>query len=251
MIADAADEVGKLAAEEFAAAAQAALKSRDEISVVLSTGNSQGSFREAIKARDDIEWSRITVLHVDEYLGVSGDLPASTGWRMNEDFVKHVSPKAFFAIRGDHLPVEEELARYTGLIQELRPSICVMGIGENGHLAFNDPPADFETTEVMQMVTLDDACKRQVVGEGRFPSVEEVPQRALTMTVHALLQPETVLVLVPESRKAAAVKLALEGPISPLCPASILRRNPHARLYLEPDSAELLDLTTQSNFVKD
>lgn len=237
---DSEEELGLAAAEHFAAAVRETLAAREETAVLLATGNSQRSFREAIIDRNDIDWSRITVLHVDEYLGIAPDGPSSTAWRMNEDFVKHVRPKEFFGLRGDHPSPQEELERYSQLVEKLDPTVCVMGIGENGHLAFNDPPADFDTEEVMQIVTLDDACKRQVVGEGRFPSVEQVPERALTLTIHALLQPETVLVLVPEARKAAAVRNALLGPIEPACPASILRRAPHATLYLEPESAALL-----------
>jgi glucosamine-6-phosphate deaminase len=250
-IADSADALGVEAAEAFALAARKALASQPEIAVLLATGNSQRTFRDAIEARDDIEWSRISILHVDEYLGVSGDSPASTGWRMNEDVAKRVGAKAFYPIMGDHEPVEEELARYTTLVRQLAPAICVMGVGENGHLAFNDPPADFDTREIMEVVTLDDGSKRQIVGEGRFPSVEEAPEQAITLTIHALLQPATVLVLVPEARKAEAIRATLEGPVSPKCPASILRQTPHAHMYLDPESSALLDSTRLATAGKD
>jgi glucosamine-6-phosphate deaminase len=160
---------------------------------------------------------------------------------MQENILQHVTPKAFHGVRGDHEPVEEELERYAGLLRELDPAICVMGIGENGHLAFNDPPADFETQDLIRVVDLDEACRSQQVGEGHFASLDETPHQAMTLTVHALLRPNTVLVLTPEKRKAKAVKAAIEGPVTPLCPASILQTQPQAHLYLDQESSSLLD----------
>lgn len=234
------DAVGMAAGDDFAATVASLLGERDEITVLMATGNSQRGFRDALRARGDIEWSRITVLHVDEYLGVSDERPESTAWRMRADLVDRVHPKSFIAMRGDHQPVEEEIARYSALIQQLRPSICVMGVGGNGHLAFNDPPADFDSRELVKIVSLTDSTKRQIVDEGRFSSIDEVPRQALTLTIHALLQPENLFIIVPEARKAAAVKAALEGPVTALCPASILRTRPDARMYLDQESSALL-----------
>lgn len=238
------EEAGAVAAEAFAVVVREALATRDEIAVILATGNSQLAFTEAATARDDIDWSRITVLHMDEYLGMSADHPASFRRWMRENVAERVNLKALEGVRGDHEPVEEELARYTRLLEELDPAVCVMGIGENGHLAFNDPPADFETPELMRLVEMDEVSRQQQVGEGHFPSLEEAPTHALTMTIPALLRPGTVLVNTPEARKADVVKAALEGPITPAVPASILRRQPHARLFLDADSASLLDPAT-------
>lgn len=240
-IAQSNDELGAEAAEAFAAAAREALTDRDEIAVILATGNSQLSFVSAVRKRDDIEWPRITILHMDEYLGMADDHPASFRRWMQENLVGPVGPKAFHGVRGDHEPVEEELERYGRLIDELDPAICVMGIGENGHLAFNDPPADFDTREFIKVQELDDACRSQQVGEGHFASLDEAPHRALTLTVHALLRPRTVMVLTPESRKAEAVRAALEGPVTPTCPASILQTQPQAHLYLDQESSALLN----------
>lgn len=235
-------ELGVRAAEDFATAVRAALETREEIAVILATGNSQLSFVTALWERDDIDWSRIILLHMDEYIGMSADHPASFYRWMEEKLVQRVHPKVFYGIHGD-VPVEEEIARYTDLIRTLKPSICVMGIGENGHLAFNDPPADFDTKELIKIVNLDDeACRTQQVNEGHFASLADVPDRALTLTVHALLQPETVMVLTPETRKAKAVKEALEGPITEHCPGSILQTAPNARLYLDAESSALLKL---------
>lgn len=235
------DELGEAVAEAFAGAAASALKEAPEIAVILATGNSQLSFAAAVRRRDDIEWSRITILHMDEYLGMSEDHPASFRRWMKENLVEHVAPKAFEGVRGDHEPVEEELERYTSLIRDLAPAITVMGIGENGHLAFNDPPADFEAQEIMKVVDMDEVSRRQQVGEGHFPSLDETPWQALSLTIPALLRSRTVLVGVPEERKATAVKNALEGPVSPDCPASILRAQAHARVFLDRDSSSLLD----------
>lgn len=238
------EEAGAAAAAVFAAAVNDALRTREEIAVILATGNSQLAFTEAVTAREDIDWSRITVLHMDEYLGMSADHPASFRRWMRENVEEKVDLKALEGVQGDHEPAEEEIARYSRLIEDLDPAVCVMGIGENGHLAFNDPPADFDTPELMRLVEMDEVSRRQQVGEGHFPSLDEAPTHALTMTIPALLRPGTVLVNTPEARKAEIVKAALEGPITPDVPASILRRQPHARLFLDADSAALLTPTS-------
>ena len=239
---DDADEAGRATAAAFAAAVQSALTERDEIAVILATGNSQLPFVRAL-GELDLPWDRITVFHMDEYLGMSADHPASfRRWLL--DNIAPFGPKALHLIAGDAPVIEEELDRYAELLRSERPVITVMGIGENGHLAFNDPPADFETGATIHLVALDDACRQQQVGEGHFPSFEEAPARAVSLTIPALLASPTVLVLTPEARKAVAVRDALEGPITPSCPASILRRAGHAHLVLDADSASLL--TTQS-----
>ncbi|MDB5271592.1 MAG: glucosamine-6-phosphate deaminase [Hymenobacter sp.] len=240
-IAETTDELSAASAEKFAEAVRAALELKDEIAVILATGNSQLGFIRAVRERDDIEWSRITILHMDEYLGMSEDHSASFRRWMNENIVPFAKPKAFEGVRGDFVPVEEELERYTNLLRDLDPAICVMGIGENGHLAFNDPPAEFETDDLVRVVDMDDASRRQQVGEGHFPSLEETPREALSLTIPALLRPKVVLVVTPEARKARAVKAALEGPITPDCPASFLQAQEHVFLYLDQDSSSMLD----------
>jgi glucosamine-6-phosphate deaminase len=234
-------QLGHAAAAAFAEIVNSQVEQRGDVAVVLATGNSQLSFVRALRDRDDVPWSRISVLHMDEYLGMTEEEPPSFRRWMQEKVVRHVAPKEFYGMRGDHEPVEEEVARYSRLLHDLEPVLCVMGIGENGHLAFNDPPGDFTTTSSVNVVTLDEACRRQQVREGHFGSLSETPERALTMTIPALLRPPAVLVLAPEARKAPAVKRALEGPVSPDCPASILRTVDHASLYLDVDSAKELD----------
>lgn len=233
--------LGAAVAEAFAQAVREALKEKDSIAVILATGNSQLSFIRAASERVDIDWSRITVMHMDEYLGMPEDHPASFRRWMKDNVTDRVALRAFEGVRGDHEPVEEELERYDRLLRELDPEICVMGIGENGHLAFNDPPSDFEANDLIRIVDMDEISRKQQVGEGHFPSLDETPRQALSLTIPALLKPRVVLVGVPEARKAMAVKAALEGPVTPRCPASILREQSHAKLFLDAQSASLLD----------
>ena len=178
---------------------------------------------------------------MDEYLGIDEQHPASFRRVLHDQLVAALRPQAFHGIRGDAEDVEAELERYSALLAAQPPVACVMGIGENGHLAFNDPPADFTIVRTIQVVTLDEACRRQQVGEGHFARLEEVPRHAISLTIPALLAPRHVLVIAPEKRKAAAVRAALEGPLTPDCPASILRTAAHARLFLDRASAALLE----------
>lgn len=239
-IAETDDELGRRVAAAFARAAQEALAEREKIAVILAAANSQRSFARALADHPEIEWDRITVLHMDEYVGLSADHPASFRRWMRDNIVGPYSAGGFDGVAGDHEPIEEEIARYTAVVREWKPSITVMGIGENGHLAFNDPPAVFETDEVIHLVELDDVSRRQQVGEGHFPTFDDTPSTALSLTIPALLASDTVLVAVPERRKAEAVVRALTGEITPDCPASILRTVPHATLFLDADSASLL-----------
>lgn len=233
-------DLGEAVAAAFAAAARAELTHQEKVSVILATGNSQLSFAKAVVKRDDIDWSRITILHMDEYLGMSADHPASFRRWMHENLVDVVSPAGFEGVQGDSQPIAAEVLRYSRLISDTDPAITVMGIGENGHLAFNDPPADFAASDLMRVVTLDERSRLQQVGEGHFATIDEAPKQALSLTIPALLRSKTVLVGVPELRKAEAVRATLEGPVTPDCPASILRRQRYAHLFLDQDSASSL-----------
>ena len=229
--------LGKRAAEDLAAILIAAIAERGEASVILATGNSQLAFMEALRELPGVDWNAVVVFHMDEYLGMSYQHPASFPRYIREKLTDHVRPRAFYPMRGDAPDVEAERTRYAGLLAQHPPDACVLGIGENGHLAFNDPPADFYTQSVIHVVELDARCRGQQVGEGHFATLDDVPQRALSLTVPALLAPPHVLAVVPEARKAEAVQAALYGPLSPNCPASILRTQAHVTLYLDPDSA--------------
>jgi glucosamine-6-phosphate deaminase len=209
--------------------------------VILATGNSQIAFLKQLIALPGVDWSRITVFHMDEYLGISADHPASFRRYMRERVESLVKPRAFHYLEGDALLPLDECQRYANLLKAQPIDLCCLGIGENGHLAFNDPPvANFEDPHLVKLVKLDDACKMQQVKEKHFPNLESVPPYAFTLSIPALCSARKMICISPETRKAEAVKNALLGPISTTCPASILRRQAHAMLLLDEDSASLL-----------
>jgi glucosamine-6-phosphate deaminase len=240
VIADSEGAAGIAAASMAAEVLIRCVAEERSASVILATGNSQLAFLGALVARDDVPWKEIAVFHMDEYVGITADHPASFRRYMHERVVDLVQPRAFYPIDGDAPNLEVEIERYAGLLAAQPPVLCVMGIGENGHLAFNDPPADFSASAPLQVVHLSEASRRQQVDEGHFPSIEDVPSRAITLTIPTLLAPSRVLVVVPEKRKANAVRLALIGPVTPDCPASILRRRNDVTIVLDRDSASLL-----------
>jgi glucosamine-6-phosphate deaminase len=208
---------------------------------ILATGNSQIRFLKELSALGGVDWSKVTLFHMDEYLGVPADHPACFRRYMKERVESLVKPHAFHYLGGDaDLPLDE-CERYTALLKAQPIDLCCLGVGENGHLAFNDPPvARFDDKHWVKLVKLDDACKMQQVKEGHFPSLEAVPPYALTLTIPALCSAKKMLCLAPEKRKAVPIKNALLGPISTDCPASVLRRMPQCDLLLDTDSASLL-----------
>ena len=210
-------------------------------SAILATGNSQIKFLEQLIHLDGIDWSRITLFHMDEYLGIAADHPASFRHYLRERVENVVGPRAFHYLEGDALLPIRECERYAQLLRAQKIDLCCLGFGENGHLAFNDPPvADFNDARSVKIVKLDDVCRQQQIGEGHFPNLEAVPQYALTLTIPALCAARKMICIAPEKRKAQAVKDALKGPISTACPASFLRKQAHAILLLDADSASLL-----------
>lgn len=239
-VADSDVELGRAAAMQFAEAVKEELHAKSETSVIMALGAAQDSFFGALKDRDDIEWSRITVLHVDTYMGVADARPESGASRLRRHLLDEVKPKKFLPLHGDHVPVEEELARYSGILKELDPQICVVGIGDSGHLAFNDPPADFKTKEFVRVVALSEMTRKQIHHAGTFSTLEEVPRYGLSLTMYALLRPKTVLALVHEAHKARIVEEILEGPVTMMCPASLMQDRANAHLYLNKEVASLL-----------
>lgn len=208
---------------------------------ILATGNSQVRFLRHLVELGGVDWSKVTLFHMDEYLGVPADHPACFRRYMKERVESLLHPKAFHYLGGDALLPFDECARYTGLLKAQPIDLCCMGVGENGHIAFNDPPvARFDDPHWVKPVKLDDDCKMQQVREGHFPSLEAVPPYALTLTIPALLAAKRVLCLAPEKRKAVPVRNLLRGPVATSCPASILRTAPHATLLLDTDSSSLL-----------
>jgi glucosamine-6-phosphate deaminase len=208
---------------------------------ILATGNSQIQFLKNLVALGGVEWSKVTLFHMDEYLGIRADHPASFRHYMREKVESLVHPKAFHYIGGDCDLPHVECARYRALLESQAIDLCCLGVGENGHLAFNDPHvARLDDSEWVKVVRLDDACKMQQVQEGHFSSLETVPPYAITLTIPALMTARKVVCVAPEKRKAVPVKNLLQGPVSSLCPASALRRNPAAVLLIDNDSAALL-----------
>ena len=229
------------AAEDAAAVLRTALAARPRARVILATGNSQLRFLEHLTQRSDLAWSRIEVFHMDEYLGMPATHPASFRRYLQERVVDRVKPAAFHGVEGDALEPLSALRAYAAALAAAPIDLCCLGIGENGHLAFNDPPvADFTDPEAIKLVRLDEACRRQQVGEGHFPNLDAVPAYAMTLTIPALCRAGRMIAVVPEARKAGAVQQALEGPVAPACPASFLRRQAHAALYLDAESSARL-----------
>jgi glucosamine-6-phosphate deaminase len=217
-----------------------ALTERGEANLVLATGASQYDFLDALRSRKDIDWSRITAFHLDEYIDLDPEHPAGFRRFLRQRFFDFVEMKAVHLLNGNAADPQAEAARYDALLRQHPVDVACIGIGENGHLAFNDPPADFTTDAKVLVVNLDEACRRQQVGEGHFPDLAAVPPQALSMSIPAILAAKTVSCVVPDTRKAEAVRCALEGPISPDCPASALRTHTDCWLYLDEGSASLL-----------
>jgi glucosamine-6-phosphate deaminase len=207
--------------------------------IILATGNSQLTFLQALRADRSIPWPKVNVFHMDEYVGLDPNHPASFPLFLKRHLLDHFTARAFFPVPGGSPEQKQACRDYEELLRAHPADLCALGYGENGHLAFNDPPyADFDDPVWVKLVKLDEVSRRQQVGEGHFPSIDAVPTHAMTLTIPALLSARHVLSIVPEARKAAAVARALCGPISEDCPGSVLRRVPHAHLLLDKDSAK-------------
>jgi glucosamine-6-phosphate deaminase len=229
------------AADAAAGAIQHAIATRGEANVMLATGNSQLAFLAELVQIPGIAWDRVRAFHMDEYVGLAPTHSASFQRYMRERVATQVPFREFYFLTGDTGDADAEARRYEGLLQVYPLDLTCAGIGENGHLAFNDPPvADFDDPRDVKVIELEAASRQQQVGEGHFPRIADVPTHAITVTIPALLRAARVLVIVPEARKAQPVYDALYGPISTTCPASILRRTAHATLYLDDASSALL-----------
>ncbi len=220
---------------------QQVLNLQDTAAVLLATGNSQLKFLDALITLGGVDWSRIILFHLDEYLGISADHSASFRRYMRERVEKRVAPKKFYYIEGDTLQPVTECDRYTKLLQAQPIDLCCLGVGENGHLAFNDPAvANFQDPYNVKLVKLDTVNRQQQVNTGHFPNLETVPQYAFTVTIPMICSSQKIICLAPEKRKANVVKEMLQGAISRDCPASILRQQPQATLFLDVNSAKLI-----------
>ncbi|GAF93831.1 unnamed protein product, partial [marine sediment metagenome] len=188
-----------------------------------------------------IDWSRTTMFHLDEYIGIAEDHPASFRKYLKERLINKVHPGAVYLIKGDSEDPDSECERLNKIISKKEIDVSFVGIGENGHLAFNDPPADFHTEKPYIVVELDEACRRQQLGEGWFNGLEEVPYRAISMSIKQMMKSRNIICTVPDARKAQAVKNCLEGVVSPEHPASVLRKHKKVFVFLDKDSAKLLE----------
>jgi glucosamine-6-phosphate deaminase len=234
-----------------AAASRAAGIIRDAISkcgrarIVVATGNSQLELIDALTHKESVDWDAVEAFHMDEYVGIAADHPASFRHWIRNRVELAVHPAQVHYIVGDAPDLDAEIRRYTSLLFSGPIHLAFVGFGENGHIAFNDPAvADFADPALLKRATLDDACRRQQVGEGHFPNVAAVPREALTITCSGLFRSEAWVCSVPDARKAEAVRNACEGPISAICPASIVRTHPNASVYLDAASAALLSTLT-------
>lgn len=232
--------LGKAAAEFVIQQLKDALNARGEANLIVATGNSQFEFLQAFRQEQALDWSKITVFHLDEYLGISDQHPASFRLYLQNRLFDHVPFGTVHLLNGDSDDPQAECKRYADLMSGIEIDVACIGIGENGHLAFNDPPADFETPELVHIVELDEACRKQQVGEGYFATVADVPSQALSLSIPAILSAKAISCVTPDQRKADAVHCALEGEITPMCPASILRTHAGCHLFLDIDSASRL-----------
>jgi glucosamine-6-phosphate deaminase len=229
------------AAADGAQAIRAALAARGAASVIVATGASQFDVLAALVAQPDIAWNRVTAFHLDEYAGLPLSHPASFRLYLWQRFVSQLPLplQAFHWISGEG-DCQRECDRLAAAISRQTIDVAFVGIGENGHLAFNDPPADFQTEAPYLVVHLDEACRRQQLGEGWFATLDDVPRQAISMSVRQILKSRQIIGTVPDARKAEAVRNAVEGPVGPQHPASILQQHPATTLYLDEAAASLL-----------
>lgn len=236
------EQLAAVAAEKAALALKNAIETKGRAVFVAATGASQLLFLKTLTGRKDIPWSKTVMFHLDEYIGLSDTHPASFRYYLRRHLVDIVHPGEVHFINGDAPDPLQEIQRLNQLILQYQVDVAFVGIGENCHLAFNDPPADFNTDQPFIVVNLDHTCRLQQVREGWFSRIEDVPARAITMSIKQILRSSMIIGVVPEARKASAVKAALQGSISPDYPASSLRLHSQCFLFLDKDSASMLDL---------
>jgi glucosamine-6-phosphate deaminase len=231
--------MSRAAAAHAADALRACIREKGAARIIVATGASQIHFLDALTSESGIDWSRVEMFHLDEYVGLPIDHPASFRRYLLDRLIDKVRIGRSHLLDGDRDPAEV-VDRVGRALVERPIDLAFVGIGENGHLAFNDPPADFATDDPYLIVTLDEACRQQQVGEGWFASIDEVPAQAISMSVRQILKSGEIIAVVPDARKAEAVQECVEGPVSPMAPASILQTHPNTTLYLDGNSGELL-----------
>jgi glucosamine-6-phosphate deaminase len=237
---DSKTEMGIAAAQNASSIIRQKIDNQGLARIVLATGVSQFELLEAL-VKEPIDWSKTTVFHLDEYISLPATHPASFRRYLRDRFVDRVAGLAdFHAIDGEAADAAAECRRLAALLQAAPIDLACIGIGENGHLAFNDPPADFDCKEPFIIVDLDDACRRQQVGEGWFATLDSVPSRAISMSIPWIMRCQTLVCTVPDERKAPALQATVEGPITPMVPASILQKHGDCRLFIDRPASSLL-----------
>lgn len=238
---------GKAAAAQAAETIQRAIRNSGKARMVAASAASQFEFLDALTNTQGVDWNRVELFHLDEYIGLPMTHPASFCRFLQEHLIGKTGMTNTHLLNGEENPAEV-IARASKAISEAPIDVAFVGIGENGHLAFNDPPADFETEEAYIIVNLDEACRRQQVGEGWFKDLDAVPRQAISMSVRQVLKAKEIIAVVPDARKAEAIKACFGGKITPMAPSSILRTHPNATIYLGKDSAALLAPQTLAQF---
>lgn len=238
--------LGRAAAEQAATAIRHAISERGEARIIAATAASQLEFLDALTKASGIDWTKVEAFHLDEYIGIPITHPGSFRKMLMEQLVVKTGIRQYHLLAGDAAEPAAVVREIGTQLASAPIDIAFLGIGENGHIAFNDPPADFNTEEPYIIVNLDEACRQQQVGEAWFADLSQVPKQALSMSAKQILKAKEILAVVPDKRKARAVKACFEGEISPMAPASILRRHPNATVYLDTDSASMLGLSLQT-----
>ena len=239
--------LGRAAAEQAAVSLCKAIQESGQARIIAATGASQFEFLDALTAMPGIDWPRVEMFHLDEYVGLPASHPASFRKYLLERLIQKTGISKYHFLEGDG-DVPTTVRMVAAELVAAPIDVAFVGIGENGHLAFNDPPADFHTEDPYLIVDLDEACRRQQVGESWFADLSQVPKRAISMSIGQILKSKEIIAVVPEARKAQAVKSCFEGEISPLAPASILRTHAHATVFLDKESAALLSLEKRKAF---
>lgn len=231
--------MGLAAAARAAGILRESIKINGTARIIVASAPSQDELLAGLTAAEDIDWSRVTVFHMDEYVGLPSDHSATFRCYQRKHLLSKVVPAAFHEIRGEASDPTQECQRYAELLSAAPIDLVCMGIGENGHIAFNDPPvANFGDPLAVKVVELDEACRRQQVNDGCFPDFDAVPTHAITLTCPTLMSGKSLVCVVPGPRKAEAVASTLESPVSESCPATILRKHPSATLFLDPSAAQ-------------
>ena len=235
--------LGKAAAAQAAAGIQRAIQEKGKARIIGASAASQFEFLEALTSTPGIDWKKVELFHLDEYIGLAKTHPASFCKFLQDRLIEKTGITEYHLLNGEE-DAGTVIRRTNQAISAAPIDVAFVGIGENGHLAFNDPPADFSAEDPYIIVSLDEACRRQQVGEGWFADIQMVPQKAISMSVRQVLKSKEILAVVPGPKKAQAIKACFDGPVSPMAPSSILRTHPNATIYLDRESAALLSQET-------